>query len=76
MSDTHLNIYYMTKAKMEIEKIPRNLQDEDYKRIHDIVIKYLHSKCNHNIVCDYIDSFPDKSNPIEYCTICLETIVR
>lgn len=76
MSDTHLNIFYMTKAKEQIDKIPKNLQDEDYKHIHQLILEYLHSKCNHTIICDYIDSFPERSNPIKYCTICMETFSK
>jgi len=66
----------MTKAKEQIDKIPKNLQDEDYNRIQQLMTEYLHSKCNHNIICDYIDSFPENSNPIKYCIICLETFSK
>jgi len=67
------SVRLMQTAKTYIQYLPTQLQNEEYKKICDLVEKYIETYCKHNIVYDEIDIPPDNSKPIRYCTHCYKT---
>ena len=47
--------------------------DCDIQQIYELVVKYIDSNCQHNIITDYIDISPDIGYNIHYCDICMKT---
>ena len=47
--------------------------DCDIQQIYELVVNYIDSKCQHNIITDYIDISPDIGYNIHYCDICMKT---
>jgi len=47
--------------------------DCDIQQIYELVVKYIDSNCQHNIITDYIDISPDLGYNIRYCDICMKT---
>jgi hypothetical protein len=47
--------------------------DHDIQQIYELVVKYIDSNCQHNIITDYIDISPDIGYNIHYCDICMKT---
>jgi hypothetical protein len=47
--------------------------DHDIQQIYELVVKYIDSNCQHNIITDYIDISPDLGYNIHYCDICMKT---
>lgn len=57
-----------------LESLPCQEQNNDYKKIVDIVNAYLSKHCTHNIVTDYIDTDVECGKMIKYCEKCSLTI--
>ena len=67
------SVRLMQTAKTYIQYLPNQLQNEEYKKICDLVEKYIETHCKHNIVYDEIDIPPENSKTIRYCTHCYKT---
>ncbi len=71
--ETPIKIYYMELVKRTLDSVPLKAQDEEYKKIKDLVDMYLEKCCVHNIVEDTIDISPDSFKTIRYCLHCYKT---
>jgi len=67
------SIYAMRMAKKSLNVILRKNQAAEYQHICQLIDQYIESHCLHNIVCDWIDTTPDSSKMIRYCTHCEKT---
>jgi hypothetical protein len=47
--------------------------DCDIQQIYELVVNYIDSNCQHNIITDYIDISPELGYNIHYCDICMKT---
>ena len=47
--------------------------DRDIQQIYELVVKYIDTNCEHNIITDYIDISPYHGHNINYCDICMKT---
>ena len=65
------DIHIMKNIKLMMDKdISLSSHNEEYKQIYSMVNEYLQKHCKHNIIKDYIDTFPDRSEAIYYCSQC------
>ena len=53
--DQQYDIEMLVRAKTYLDSLPVRLQDPDYKKIVEMVNKYINTKCIHRIVTDSID---------------------
>jgi hypothetical protein len=65
---TNENIRKMIIARDSLE-FPKKM-DTEYKKIYDLIQEYINIYCSHEIIEDYIDIFPEKSQKIKYCQKC------
>lgn len=63
------NSYYQI---LKIDELKKYIKDIDY--LIEITNNEIDKECCHEIVYDYIDTFPEKSLPIKYCQKCFLTI--
>jgi hypothetical protein len=62
------NIRKMIIARESLESSKK--MDTEYKKIYDLIQEYINIYCSHEIIEDYIDIFPEKSQKIKYCQKC------
>jgi hypothetical protein len=62
------NIRRMIIARESLETSKK--MDTEYKKIYDLIQEYINIYCSHEIIEDYIDIFPEKSQKIKYCQKC------
>ena len=68
---TRNDIHIMKNIKLMMDKdICLQSINEDYKQIYKLSCEYLQKHCKHNIIKDYIDTSPEKSEAIYYCSHC------
>ena len=71
---TKIDFIYTTEMMIQTKNLfstlPDELKNDDFKLIENDVLNYIKKHCKHNIVDDYIDIGPEKSQPIKYCDIC------
>jgi hypothetical protein len=73
VGDREFDIDIMLEMKKQINKIPSNRITPEYIEIRNKINAYLKKYCNHTIICDMIDITPDRSQMIQYCSICEST---
>ena len=66
----------MVNAKMILDGLNQNNQDEDYFNIVNQINSYLIQRCTHNIIEDEIDISETRSKTIYYCENCTITFER
>ena len=71
--DIPTNIRVLSTVKVILKDIVDNNCDRDIQQIYELVVKYIDSNCQHNIITDYIDISPDIGYNIHYCDICMQT---
>lgn len=71
MDDKIINT--MIQAKSIIDQHMDNCVNNDYKKIQQLMEKFIRTYCNHEIVHDLIDIDPDRSKSITYCEKCYIT---
>jgi hypothetical protein len=65
------DIHIMKNIKLMMDKdIRLSSHNEEYKQIYKLTYEYLEKHCKHNIITDYIDTFPERSEAIYYCSHC------
>jgi len=65
------DIHIMKNIKLMMDKdICLSSHNEDYNQIYKLSCDYLKKHCKHNIIKDYIDTFPERSEAIYYCSHC------
>lgn len=60
----------MIQTKNLFSTLPDELKNNEFRTIEFLISKYIKNHCKHNIVDDYIDLEPEKSQQIKYCDIC------
>jgi hypothetical protein len=65
------DIHIMKNIKLMMDKdIRLSSHNEEYNQIYKLTYEYLQKHCKHNIIKDYIDTFPERSEAIYYCSHC------
>ena len=64
----------LIKSKNSLEEIPAKNRSLQFQNLYMHTCSLVFTKCNHNIIYDYIDIDVEKSQQICYCDICLLTI--
>jgi hypothetical protein len=65
------DIHIMKNIKLMMDKdICQPSHNQEYKQIYKLTYEYLQKHCKHNIIKDYIDTFPERSEAIYYCSHC------
>lgn len=67
------DIYCITQAKDVLLRLSNENMNSDYTYILETIDKYLIENCNHNVVVDFIDITPERSQVIRYCSKCMIT---
>jgi hypothetical protein len=49
-------------------------KEEEYKKIYDSIQKYIHDKCIHDFIFDWVDTDYECSIQIKYCQKCFTTL--
>jgi len=63
------NSYYQI---LKIDELKKYIKDIDY--LIELTNNEIDKECCHEIIYDYIDTFPERSLPIKYCQKCFLTI--
>ena len=73
--DITTKIHILSTVKTILNEIVDNDYhcDCDIQQIYELVVKYIDSNCQHNIITDYIDISPDHGHTIKYCDICMKS---
>ena len=69
------NIRIMVRVKTILETPYNKDNDPEYLQIVKLVNTYIETKCQHQVVYDWIDTTPDDSKMIQYCIHCYKTFV-
>ena len=69
------NIRIMVSVKTILETPYNKENDPEYLQIVKLVNTYIETKCQHQVVYDWIDTTPDDSKMIRYCIHCYKTFV-
>lgn len=67
------DIDIMSKTIGLLRSLPSREQNDDYKRIVNMINDYLSTYCHHNICIDEIDIGVDQTKTIKYCEKCYLT---
>lgn len=62
----------MQQTRDILHHLPESERTSEYNNILQHMSNFIH--CNHDIVKDYIDITPDRSDTIYYCANCMETM--
>jgi len=73
MESNNEDIDHMMRAKSNLESLPNELKNEEYKMILNLMKQYIEKNCKHHIICDSIDLNYDESRTIYYCLDCMKT---
>lgn len=73
MESNNEDIDHMMKAKSNLESLPNELKNDEYKMILSLIKQYIEKNCKHHIICDSIDLNYDESRTIYYCLDCMKT---
>jgi RNA binding exosome subunit len=73
MESNNEDIDHMMRAKSNLESLPNELKNEEYKMILNLIKQYIENNCKHHIICDSIDLNYDESRTIYYCLDCMKT---
>lgn len=65
------DILHMAEAKIHIERLATEHRTSEYNDIVSSINHYLKTNCKHiEIIEDYIDVTPERSQKIKYCNHC------
>ena len=67
---THVILSYLDIHRKYINNVGIEERKVFISNLIKEVNQYIHQKCEHNFVKDYIDTGPESSMRIEYCSIC------
>jgi len=72
------DIQAMVSARDSLERYSDSANNfsninSEYRKIYDLILEYIKTRCNHTIVEDYIDIGIDKTKQILFCELCLTT---
>ena len=74
MKSYDYDVDIMIRVMGLLESLPCQEQNNDYKKIFDMVNTYLSKHCTHHIITDYIDTDVECGQTIRYCEKCSLTI--
>lgn len=69
-NDNIIAFEHMVNAKLNLDGLTVDKQDDEYINIVKLIKSYLSKRCNHNIVSDLIDISETYSKTIYYCDNC------